>query len=247
MEATILGGELQKLIERYSELKRDEALASQAAARAEQAVRDAESRGVAVAAAARVRGGDEPSDTDEVDAREASELAGREAQIAAAAVAACVEAIGREIAENGDRYRAKLAKRSDAAEITGRNALAKLEEALADRTTARAYKLWLDRPGGGANLREPGAGGEDRAESVRKANGEPVAVSELTVALHEVLDPDRHLQQGDQRNSYGIPVGAVRTDTYSKPLPGMVASQASARLLEDEIAEAVEAQAVLAS
>jgi hypothetical protein len=247
MDATIYGGELARLITLHAELKRGATEAARDLDRAEHALRNAEARSVAVAAAARVGGRDEPATTDEQDARDALALAEREHQVAAAAVIAAGEAIGTEIAENGDRYRGRLGKRIDAAEETGRNALGKLEEALADRTTARAYRAWLDRPGGGANLREPGAGGEDRTSVITKPNGEPVAQSELTSALHALLDPDRDGVQGDQRAPWGIPVGAVRTDTYSKPLPGMVASQASARLLEDEIAEAVEAQAVLAS
>ncbi len=206
-DPNVFGGELGKLIVRYGELTLQDNEAKERLAAAQQAVKDAEATGIAQAAAARVTGEDTANSAEsaESEAKRELELAEREARIAAAAVYTAGEAIEYEAVTGGDAYRAKLDKRIEASSKTGQNALAKLEDALADIRVARAYRSWLERPGtaSGPQLRELFAG----ESSIRTANGEPLMVSTLTASVHNALT-QVEFRQGDQRG--GIAVGAVR-------------------------------------
>src|SRR5581483_2970612 len=135
-----------KAIVRYGELEEQDRDAQDALARAAKAVTDAEATGIASAAAARVSGDKDPGDAGEAEARETYELATREAAISKAAVHQAGEAIEQEAWTHRDAYTAKLDKRIEAAQKTGLNALAKLEEALHEIRVIRAYRNWIESP-----------------------------------------------------------------------------------------------------
>jgi len=226
-DPNIFGGELGAAIVRYYELAEQDKEARTRLEKAGQTVKTAEARGIAQAAAARAAGEADPSDAAESEAKAELELAQREAQIAAAAVRHQGNTVADEAGRNGEKYKAKLSKREEAARKTGLNALAKLEEALHEIRLTRGYIAWLDRTGEGPNLRVPQTGELISGTTIiRTANGEPVAASSLTASLHEVLDPPSH-RQGDQRAPWGIPVGAVQTENYPPTGPATISGQAA--------------------
>jgi len=244
MDPKLVGGELAKLIQNYTRLCDADEAARKGREQAERAVVNAQAREIAEAAAALQANEPAPDSTLEQDARNAAEVATREAEVARVAHRAAVDAVAHEVTNRFDVYAGRLDKSADAATATALNHLRALEAALTDLQTIRAYRAWLDRPGAGDDLRSPNVSEAFAlSETVRRPSGEPAMVSTLTAALHEVLEPAEH-PQGDQRASWGIPTGAVKPEHAPRT---STVSQAAQRLLAEQTSEAADAAEALAA
>jgi hypothetical protein len=207
MDPSILGGDLEKLIRQHWALCKADDEARVNRDRAEKAVTNAEAANIAQAAAARLTGDAEPDTEPEKAAAVERDLAEREKQIAALAVLKSIDAITDELTRNYEKYAARLDKATEASRLAALNAMDKGESALAGLQTARSYRKWLDRPGGGGSLRSPTqAEAFSDYPAVTRPSGEPTRVSDLTAAIHTVLDPPSR-PPGDQRGGIPLPEG----------------------------------------
>jgi hypothetical protein len=189
VELTVFGGDLQATVENFTRLEAGEREAAAALATAREAVKDAEARDVATAAAARVAGEDEPESVAVPEARRVFELAQREAKVAAVAVNAAELAIVDAIRRDRAVYDGRVDKSIEASTKTAKNALRRLEEALAERQHAQALKRWLDAPvTGNGRLHDPAPmPARVYTKYFTTANGEPVSAHDLCAAVAEAI------------------------------------------------------------
>jgi hypothetical protein len=240
LDSEIYGGELTRKIENYRRLVAEKADVRAVLDAAEAELKAAQEAGLVATVSAKLNG-ESVSESSRIGEAEAALRAARydfdatRRAVQAAMDSMVDEAKGPEYAARLDAVEGKLRSKAVAA-------LSKLEATLEEISGVKGHRQWLSQPNKGNKTLEV----FDRevfieAESMRKPNGDPAGVRDLTKPLREALLGEKPPRT---QAEWGLPVGYRMSGPWGteKPVNESFTSEAAATVFDELATEPIEIQ-----
>jgi hypothetical protein len=249
LDPSTFGGKLAEAIATYHRLVAEADDAREGVEAAERELQAAKADDLNAAVTSKVFGQEPPKDSLEEAAETVLKTARWDAEVASRSVLAALDAMASEC--QNPRYAKALGKRKVELTQAATAALDALDSLLVDLEGAKAHAAWLASPVQGNRLAQVTA--YDvwiTKQGFTKPNGEPAEAQTLTAVVREALQGP-----GEPENpaaEYGFPVGQLMSGPFTgtvEPVSGYAErlSGGAIRAFQEQIDEAEEAQAVLAS